>query len=76
MELPASGEEVIALTEMMMKPVMSELTFAEHFLCASLWAGCCTHITTHSPPRGKGESLKDVEKGKAFRTPGWRSIKC
>lgn len=56
--------------EKMKKPVISKLTLAEHFLCARLCIECCTDIMTHSLPRGKWESLKDVkEKGKVFHTP-------
>lgn len=45
-KVPSSGEAVIAIMEMK-KPVISKLTFAEHFLCARLCTECCTDIMTH-----------------------------
>ena len=46
-KVPSSGEAVIAMMEMMKKPVISKLTFAGHFLCARLCTECCTDIMTH-----------------------------
>lgn len=46
-KVPSSGEALIAMMEMMKKPVISKLTFAEHFLRARLCIECCMDIMTH-----------------------------